>query len=756
MTKKYPLDKYPLLSFVMPVYGDAHTVEEAAHSIMTQDYPNVELILSVDGCKESEKVVKKIVKKYAKGDRRCEALYAEKNRGACIARNEGAKLAKGSYFSFLPADAKLFPGVARVWMKELTEHSDYDFLYGGYRFRQELLSKETVQKMAESAGKTFAEYTQDVEPNPEGKYLGRAAMDYMSESFDPFTLDVANYIDGSFPVKATMFWIAGGWDPAIKSLQDWDLWLSIVKKGGKGLYVRDIFFDTEYPHAGGLSDDSSRNWIERVRQIKKKHGIPENKICVSSLGAPFHGKRVARLLDADFKEMPSFKPHEYELVYLLGFFPSMADHCGQVFQNARGRKVIHWIGSDIWQMQQADLRTRHTLLSFFEGSDITHLCEADFTKQELKELGINAQVVPIPPRFFYKANPLPKKFTVAVYMPNVNQSFYLPEVCKKVTELLPNIEFKFFGDDNNKGKIGNLEYMGKVTDMQKLIDQCSAIMRLTIHDGLPLSVIEFISAGRHALTSCEMKLTMHATTPKPEVLARQLKELQKQVEKKGLDHESAAYYRRLCSHAKYKKTITALAKYDAKEYWDRRAQVWNKQADKMYSLPQADWDTIQKFLKKAKKKYGLTSVIDLGCGNGRFVPMFQELGYKGNSYVGVDISKELIEECKKRFKDNVFYKATVEGSHLLAKFDLRLHPRFRRSGDIDLAFTFTTLEHITAENWPKAIESLRGLARFGLFIEPHGFQSIGHCHDHLYEEDFKVIKKMQIGDKWLFFVDLQK
>lgn len=734
MPKHYSEEKYPLISFIMPVYGDAHTVEEAANSIMSQDYPNVELILSVDGCKESEKAVRKIVQKYAKGARRCEALYAQKNQGACIARNEGAKLAKGKYFSFLPADAKLFPGVVRVWMRTLEEHADYDFLYGGYRFRQEWLMKGEVEKMAKEAGKTFAEFLQGSTPAPDGRFLGRDEMNYYGDAFDPYTLEVSNYIDGSFPLKATKFWEVGGWDPKIKSLQDWDLWLSVVKSGGKGLYIRDIFFDTEYPHAGGLSDDSARNWVARTREIKKKHGIPDRKICVSAIGAPFHGKRIARILDADYKEMPSFKPHAYEMVYLLGFYPSFADISGQVFIGAKGKRVIHWIGSDIWQMQQADLRTRHTLLSYFENNIDVHLCEAEFTRKELKELGIDAKVVPLPPRFFYEKTPLPKKFTVAVYMPTTNQGFYLPDICKKITELMPDVEFKFFGDNNNVGRIGNLEYKGFVSDMQTLIDECSAILRLAIHDGLPLSVIEFISAGRHALTSAEMKFSTHALTPKPEAIVAQLRVLQKKVQKEGFNEVGAVYYRRLCSHKRFKKTMEEIATYDPKAYWDKRAEVWSKQADAQYSLSQGDLKKIKTFLKSVK----FSSVIDLGCGNGRFVPLFE-----GKEYTGLDVAKKLITIAKQRYPKEEFLMNSIEN---LGKTKRKF----------DLAFSFTALEHIPETSWTKTIEGLKKVAKFGVFIEPVGFESVGHCHAHAYAKDLHVIKSMRVGDKTLFFVDLQK
>jgi len=488
----------PLISFIVPVWGDAHTIERMIDSVMDQDYPEIELIASVDGCKESEKAVKRIVARYKDDKRRVTAIYAKKNQGACVARNEGAKLAKGEYLSFLPADAWLLPGVVRTWMNQLIEHPDYDFLYGGYRFVEKTMTVDELKEYAKEEELEVEEYAKKYgfRRQSNGSFIIQPAQDYLSQPFDPYMLECGNFIDGSFPIKATTFWEAGGWDPAIKSLQDWDFWLTVVKKlGKKGIFIQDIFFETEYPHKGGLSDDSHRNWIARTEQIKEKQGIPDRKICVTSVGAPFHGKMTARLLDADFKDMPSFKPHKYEMVYQLGFFPSIADVCAQAFVGAKGKKVIHWIGSDIWQLQQMDYMHKKMLLEWFNNNIDEHLCEAKFTQKELKELGVNAKVVPLPPRFFYKANPLPEKFTVAVYQPMGNKSFYLPNVMKRVAELMPDVQFKFFGDPTAVGRLNNVEFVGHVTDMQKLIDGSSMILRYPIHDGLPLSVIEFYQQG---------------------------------------------------------------------------------------------------------------------------------------------------------------------------------------------------------------------------------------------------------------------
>jgi glycosyltransferase involved in cell wall biosynthesis len=603
----------PLISFCVPVYHDEDSVEAAVESIMDQDYPNIEVILSVDGCDASAKAVRRIITRYKGDKRRVEAIYAEKNRGACIARNEAANIAKGKYLSFLPADAKIFPGVVRHWVEILEDHPEYDFLYGGYRFVDRLSTEKEVKEMAE-------EYKQDPELFKRNfrkvgdKYVTINGFDYMSEPFDPYILESHNYIDGSFPMRKKAFERVTGWDPAIKSLQDYDLWLGIVKSGGKGLYVQDIFFETSFPHKGGLSDDSSKHWIERMTQIKNKHNIPIRKICVTSLGAAFHGKRMARILDADFLEMPSFKPNEYEMIYEIGFFPSMGDLCAQVFHNCKGKKVIHWIGSDIWQLQQMDYAHRQILLSYFKGNIDEHLCEADFTQKELKDLGIEAKVVPIPPRFFFEQTPLPEKFTVAVYQPEVNANFYLPGLCEEIAKLCPEMTFKFFGNNSRVGKINNIEYVGYVNKMDEFIKDCSAIMRLTVHDGLPISVLEFVSAGRHAVVNVPVKHTVQVETKHAGLIANKLKQLKN----KPLNKEGAKYWRRVLSHATYKKNIEGIMGYNPDEYWEKRAEAWSIQADHGYSLTKEEKKLLDKWLSNMEFK----SVLDIGCGNGRFVNQF--------------------------------------------------------------------------------------------------------------------------------------
>lgn len=683
------------ISFIMPVYNSKKTVADAVESILTQDYPEVEVVLVDDGSNEAtKKVLRRLEKK-----KRVTVLY-RKHEGACQARNAGAKVATGDYFSFLPSDATLSPDAARRWVEALDELKEFAFLYGGYRFREKDGSPGHV---------------------------------FWSQPFDPYFHDQYPYIDGSFPLRREAYpWDNnGGWDPNIKSLQDWDFWLAVIKqKKGKGLYVQDIFFETEYPKEGGLSYDSSKHWLERTREIKEKWGIEESKICVTGPGAAFHAMNLAKTLGVDYRPTPAFKPHSFDVIYLIGYY---LNHpvCQGVFAGFNGKKIIHWVGSDIWQLMHLSLVERRNIVSALNQFVDVHLAEFKHTAKELKELGIRVDgIVPLPSRKFFKPTPLPKKFTVAVYMPAQNQEFYFKEFCEKVAKSLPEFDFKFYGDPLTMHKRKNITSVGYVEDMDKFIRECSAIMRFTQHDGMPLSLVEFLSAGRRVLFNIKIPHVSYMSGLDLDMAKYHLTEMSK----KGLNEEGMKYWRRHCSPAKYKKTILKLTEYEPKQYWEQRAEQWNQQASDF--LP--NLKKIQKELKEINPK----SALDVGCGNGRFSRIFPK------DYLGIDISEKLIKIAKERHPDRDFKAVGIES--------LYAPPRF------DLAFSYTTLEHIKPEDFPFAVAELKDVAKKGIFIEPTDFQSRYYCFDHPYKDYFHIEKEVELKDNLtgnkltLMVVDLRR
>ena len=718
----------------MPCFNDGDEIEKAIDSIRDQDLPNIEIIVVNDGSTDDSKKVIDGLKEAGLIDK---VIHFEENKGACVARNEGAKIAEGKYLSFLPADAILYPGMARIWYTNLEEHPDYDFLYGGYRI---------IDKNGE--------------PVP--------GHEFFFEPFDPYLLESSNYIDGSFPIRTTSFWKYakimnqpdGLWDPNIKSLQDWDFWLSVVKNGGKGIYVQDIFFGTTMPHKGGLSDDSSNNWVERTKTIKAKHGIPDRKVCVASLGAGFHAKRVAYLLGADFKEMPSFKPHEYETIYVIGFYPEHAKNQDSMFLNSihnpqagrtTAKKVIHFVGSDIWQLFHIPyIHLKNVWRPYFESAVDEVLAEDAFTQSELMELGIKSKVVPLPPLKLFEPRPLPDKFTVACYMPGVNRDFYRPNEMIEIAKRMPDVHFKFFG---NPAQIGtdpllpkNIEYAGYVTDMDKFISECSAIMRFPIHDGLPISVLEFLLAGRYSIQSVPVMHTLCLQNFTIEDAIKGINVL-KEDSKKGLNQIAIDHWRKELDHDVYRERMKEFLDYNPKAYWEQRADSWTQQANFSLSNPEknSEWkkdfeDSLEK-IKPIFDKIGAKSVLDIGCGDGRFVPILTEWGI--TDYTGIDISENLIRIAQTRFP------------HLKDRFFPLKIEDFKGLEKKDVVFSYTCLQHVKDEDIGRAVEAIKASAKKAIIIEPHGFKSRFYSRNHDYEKLFKVIETVEIGNKKLYLCDLE-
>lgn len=682
------------LSIITPVHDKAPYLKGFIYSLLEQDiWDRMELICVENGSKDdSWKELNKIYNGLSAKRRANIHLIQIDKANACIARNEGMKISKGRYVSFLPADASMLPGIARIWVESLDEFPEYGFLYGGYKFSP-----------------------------PHGGT-------YMSEKYDPEMLKQYNYVDGSFPLKREIFpWFNnGGWDPDVISLQDWDFWLAVImgedKKGSgiKGLYRPEICFETIPPQPGGLSEDSHNNWIERTKFIKDKWGIKESDICVVAPGAPFHAKNIAKIGGWDFRWAPQSKANNFKMIYELGYYPQLAQQCSAVFSNLdgsmfKGKKVIHWVGSDIWGLLNSSMLQVRNLKRLFDANNFIHLVEFEQTQSELAEFGIKAEIVPLPPAKLYEPIPFPKgKFTVAVYMPENNQEFYYPEMMREVAHKIPEFNFLFFGNRFNLKKEKNIQNVGYIEDMDKLIAECHAIVRMTMHDGLPLSLVEFVTAGRNALFNIQMPHMLYVNTANTDLLAQRIRDL----EKLPLNEEGSKYYRELMDHKKYKEKIESLlleSDYRPKEYWEARADSWEQQA--VHGVfPH------QKEIEEILKGIDYSSVVDIGCGNGRWYPYF-----KDKKYSGIDISDKLISLAKQHYPDGDFRAIKLEDIETV------------QHGKFDLAFVYTCLQHIKPEDLEKAANKVKAVSKYSLLIEsPDGWDgSYGFNHD--YSKYFNII-----------------
>ena len=461
-------------SLVMPVGpGSEKTIKKAIESILDQDCEDWELICVLNG-KWKKDGVHKLVKRIA--DSRICVIDIGDVGNVCTARNKGAEVANGKYISFFSSDFYMFPGALNKWKDAFDEHPEVDFVYSGYRLMKDGDLQEAFVP---------------------------------SKPFDVWELEIMPYIDGGFPVKREC-WEEVNWDPKIKSLNDWDWWIGIAHAGFKGYFMQDMTYAAEVPKAGGLSYDSSQNWLERVETIKKKHKIPIRDICVVSLGAAPHAKRIAKILDADFQVAPQGKPHNYKMIYLVGFYIGQGDSAmahSQVFANAKDSiQVISWIGTDILQLTSVGWKVPYNELKVLIDSlnNRVNLAEFELSHNELDSMGVNSRIVPLPVEVNWDIMPLPDKFTVAVYAPKTATAEYIYNIklMKDIAESCPQYDFIFFGGGIDS-KAKNVTSYGWVP-MEDVLEQSSCLLRLTYHDGMPVTPIEFKMAGREAITSVEM------------------------------------------------------------------------------------------------------------------------------------------------------------------------------------------------------------------------------------------------------------
>ncbi len=91
----------PLVSVVILYYRRRETIEESIDSVLSQDYPNIEVIL-VDN--HSEDDVQTVVDQHAN---RIQFVQLSTNEGACGGRNAGWRASHGQIVVFLEDDVKL-------------------------------------------------------------------------------------------------------------------------------------------------------------------------------------------------------------------------------------------------------------------------------------------------------------------------------------------------------------------------------------------------------------------------------------------------------------------------------------------------------------------------------------------------------------------------------------------------------------------------------------------------------------------------
>lgn len=182
------------VSIIIPLYNHGRQIKACIESIWAQTYPVSEIIVVDDGSTDGGADVVRALPGVV--------LIQQENKGAPAARNKGFEASHGEYVLFSDADVFLKPNMIETMAGALDNHPEAAFAYSGFRF----------------GGKKFR-----------------------GLPFSPERLRKHNYIHTNSLVRREAF---VGFDPSVRRLQDWDLWLSMVEQGAIGICasVKPLFF----------------------------------------------------------------------------------------------------------------------------------------------------------------------------------------------------------------------------------------------------------------------------------------------------------------------------------------------------------------------------------------------------------------------------------------------------------------------------------------------------------------------------------
>jgi glycosyltransferase involved in cell wall biosynthesis len=204
----------PTVSVIIPTYNRAHLIGRAIQSVLNQTYQDFELIIVDDGSSDNtEEVVKNF------DDDRIRFFQNEDNQGAALARNLGAKIARGIYLAFLDSD---------------------DLWYQDYLSRQ----VSTIELSLPDVGMVccgIKQINQDFYKELKPSIIGFQFSDHLKRA--------SGICTSAFVVRRSAFDEIGGFDNELKSFQDFEFLLRISSKY-KVNYIDDILIEYR------LQDDS--------------------------------------------------------------------------------------------------------------------------------------------------------------------------------------------------------------------------------------------------------------------------------------------------------------------------------------------------------------------------------------------------------------------------------------------------------------------------------------------------------------------
>ena len=189
----------PTVSVVIPCYNYGRFLRDAVASIQSQTFTDHEIIVVDDGSTDDTEIQAREMGATVR-------YLRQPNQGPSAARNTGIAAARGRYIAFLDADDTWQPEKLARQVPILEGHPDVVLVYTDSTYFDGATGRDVGRHRERFA-------------HPHGRVLGRL-------------LEAGNFIHSPTPlVRRTTLEDVGGFDPTLRSSEDWDLWVRIAARG---------------------------------------------------------------------------------------------------------------------------------------------------------------------------------------------------------------------------------------------------------------------------------------------------------------------------------------------------------------------------------------------------------------------------------------------------------------------------------------------------------------------------------------------
>ena len=239
----------PLVSVILPTYNRAALLPGAINSVLSQTYPNWELVIWDDGSTDNtEEVVR------SHSDRRIN-YHRDENHGVSYARNRAIELSRGEYVAFLDSDDEWMAGKLSAQVEVMNSHPQIDLLFTDFL---------SVSQTRSKALRAFEHYSRAmrllrVEHAGENLFIidggfleGLAVVDFIATDTAILRQGVLKRV--------------GCFNEELRSSEDFELWWRMGLAGFSFAYL-DRPYLTRYKYTCGLSSPSVAGCLSRMAAL---------------------------------------------------------------------------------------------------------------------------------------------------------------------------------------------------------------------------------------------------------------------------------------------------------------------------------------------------------------------------------------------------------------------------------------------------------------------------------------------------------